>query len=321
MSDTDVLLSVVIPTYNRRSTIKRVIQPVLDDSSTGEVVIVVDGSTDGTSEFLTDWAKVEKRIRVLEQENAGQAAARIHGVKMAQFSTVVLLDDDVEARPGLITGHARWHSGVSNLVVVGYMPTVIPTPRQPGQAPTILYSEDYESVCRLYEADSNAVFTHFWAGNVSMRRSSAIELADLPGERIRYHEDLSFGLRCQLAGLQPVFDRSLAAQHFHVRNMRGFAEECRLSGESRAILITRFPAATLELDPFVTLTSVERMVVKYLAGPCSRRFSARVLMATCWLTGHCRLWRIETMTARAIRLIQMTSGYEGVVRTARNVNT
>ena len=60
------------------------------------------------------------------------------------------LDDDVIAGPGLVSGHAVHHRGTQYKLVLGYMPASIPMPRQHGQAPTVLYAQDYENMCRRY---------------------------------------------------------------------------------------------------------------------------------------------------------------------------
>ena len=76
MDPSGSLVSVVIPTFNRRPSLAKILNPVLEDPRTGEVVVVIDGGTDGSLEFLSEWARVEPRIRVIFQENAGEGAAR-----------------------------------------------------------------------------------------------------------------------------------------------------------------------------------------------------------------------------------------------------
>ncbi len=140
----DIRVSVVIPTFNRRETLAEILTPVLEDPGTGEVVVVVDGSRDGSFEMLQEWSLVEPRIRAIFQENAGDSAARQKGIEEAKFDVVVVLDDDVVASTGLIGAHARHHTDRKRRLVLGYMPTRVPQPRSPGQVATVLYAEEYE---------------------------------------------------------------------------------------------------------------------------------------------------------------------------------
>ena len=86
-------LSVVIPTFNDESTIAETLESVLaqrfDDGF--EVIVVNDGSTDGTRAVLE---KFKQRIRVIDQANAGVAAARNAGIRAASGEYVALLDAD-----------------------------------------------------------------------------------------------------------------------------------------------------------------------------------------------------------------------------------
>jgi len=74
----DIRISAVIPTFNRVKTIARAIDSVLlQTPGVLEVIIVDDGSTDGTLDLLTAWGAKEPRLRVIEWgRNGGASLAR-----------------------------------------------------------------------------------------------------------------------------------------------------------------------------------------------------------------------------------------------------
>jgi glycosyltransferase involved in cell wall biosynthesis len=88
-----VKVSIVIPTYNDEATIAATVESALAQrfDSAFEVIVVNDGSTDGTRAALEKFAT---RIRVIEQENRGVAAARNAGIGAAGGEFIVFLDGD-----------------------------------------------------------------------------------------------------------------------------------------------------------------------------------------------------------------------------------
>jgi glycosyltransferase involved in cell wall biosynthesis len=91
------LVSVVIPTYQRAALLSRALESVRRQTRpAGEVIVVDDGSTDGTGEMVRGefpWA------RYLRQENAGVSAARNLGLAAARGDWIALLDSDDAWRP------------------------------------------------------------------------------------------------------------------------------------------------------------------------------------------------------------------------------
>ncbi|HEY5549524.1 MAG TPA: glycosyltransferase family 2 protein [Coriobacteriia bacterium] len=85
----------MIPAYNAAGSLGGAIESVLAQDEGGwEIVVVDDGSTDGTAAVVERYASVDARIRLLRQENAGPAAARNRGVEAARGRFICRLDAD-----------------------------------------------------------------------------------------------------------------------------------------------------------------------------------------------------------------------------------
>jgi len=98
-------VSIVIPTYNRSAIVRRAIDSVMAQTFTDlEVIVVDDGSTDDTRAALAGYPE---RVRAVYQENAGPAAARNHGMRLARGEYIGFLDSDDVYLPTNVEAHVR----------------------------------------------------------------------------------------------------------------------------------------------------------------------------------------------------------------------
>jgi glycosyltransferase involved in cell wall biosynthesis len=91
-------VSVVIPAYNEKATIRQILERVLDVDIDKEVILVDDGSTDGTREIVEDMASDRVRI-YLHDRNRGKGAALRTGFQHATGDIVIVQDADMEYDP------------------------------------------------------------------------------------------------------------------------------------------------------------------------------------------------------------------------------
>src|SRR5690348_5405785 len=97
--------SVVIPTHERRDVVVRNVAKLGGQTESDfEVVVVDDGSRDGTAQALRS-LHVPFPLKVIEQPNRGVATARNVGAAAAVGEYLLFLDDDMEAEPGLLAEH------------------------------------------------------------------------------------------------------------------------------------------------------------------------------------------------------------------------
>ena len=92
----EVSVSVIIPAYNCKTYIKTAVQSVLEQTVEPlEILVIDDGSTDGTEQVLNEMAQNCSKLRLIKLEvNSGVSAARNRGVKEAKGKWVAFLDSD-----------------------------------------------------------------------------------------------------------------------------------------------------------------------------------------------------------------------------------
>lgn len=97
-------ISVLIAAYNEAKVIKATLQALLRTDYTGEMEIVVvdDGSSDGTSEAVQTIAQTDPRVRLIRQQNAGKAVALSTALANSNHELLVFLDSDTHFEPGTL---------------------------------------------------------------------------------------------------------------------------------------------------------------------------------------------------------------------------
>lgn len=273
----------VIIASQRPALIGRAIASVLDDPATLEVLVVAVEAPEVADAALTVG---DRRVRVLSAPVGNPNTARHVGVEHARSDIVVMLDDDVVARRGMVGGHVRHHHG-DGLVVFGYMPIPPDCLRGILRFPARLYSRNYEGRVGWWAEHPDLVITGFWGGNVSMTRADVLRVGlENPAFPIRYFEDREFGNRCHAAGMVAKFDRRLEATHMYGRTISEWLIEGRRVGAALKLL---YP----DREPG--------------AGHLPSALRPALLAATI-AAGTLRLRRAEDRLARATRQIEVFRG-------------
>ncbi|HVZ85090.1 MAG TPA: glycosyltransferase family A protein [Terracidiphilus sp.] len=226
-------ISVVIPTYNRRDLVQRMLSTLFAQRlPASEIIVVVDGSTDGTAEALGVLA-APVPLRVLEQPNRGPSAARNAGIHAAAGELILFLDDDMLCDPGLIAAHAAAHADADDLIALGSLTL---SPDSPRTLAAACFEQEFAARNLTWTLES----TDGWIdipsifSNTSLRREFLLRAGGFD-EAFRMREDLELGYRLLAAGARAVaVPEAVARQHYDksaatlVRDARIFAAGDRL---------------------------------------------------------------------------------------------
>lgn len=97
------LISVIVPVYQVETVLSRCINSIVNQTYTNlEIILIDDGSRDRSAGICDEYAKKDKRIKVVHQTNGGVSKARNTGLKTAKGSYVLFVDSDDEVLPGYV---------------------------------------------------------------------------------------------------------------------------------------------------------------------------------------------------------------------------
>ena len=206
-----MFFSVVIPTYNRKPILEKCLKAlehqVFDQSQIAgyEVVVVDDGSTDKTVEWLDSTAEFS-HVRLFEQDHQGAAAARNLGVEKATGDTIIFIDSDLVVTEVFLQSHAE---------------KLLEGARSLGHDRLFTYGRVINT-CNFDDPTSEPFKVtdysqaFFATGNVAIARTWLIQAGLFDTQFQLYGwEDLELGVRLKNLGLQLIKCPDAVGYHWH----------------------------------------------------------------------------------------------------------
>jgi GT2 family glycosyltransferase len=224
------IVSVVIPTHNRVDRWPALLDALSKQSFSFEdfeVVVVSDGSTDATDDFVPAVA-TPFRLRFEAQTNGGPAVARNRGVELARADLILFLDDDIVPANTLIERHVRRHrTEDSSIALIGPM---ISPPGVALSAPVrweqAMLSKQYTAMAR---GDYRPSYRQFFTANASVARDAIVSAGGFDA-RFRRAEDVEFAYRLDRAGVRFRFDPAAIGYHHAERSFTAWLSNAHAYG-------------------------------------------------------------------------------------------
>lgn len=246
------LFSVVIPTFNRLDTLPEVLAALAAqaDAPSFEVVVVDDGSTDGTSEWLSAFTP-PLAFRVFRQANRGPAAARNVGVSAARGTRVAFLGDDTVPSNGWLAAHSvAWEvrGREPKLTVLGrtdWHPRMLRTPFLEH-----INENGLQFGFALITDPEQVPFNFFYTSNISLSRERLVTEPFDTAFPYPAWEDIEVSYRLERSGQRMVYAEEARVAHDHPTSFARFTLRQEKAGYCAVVFYLLHP----ELGGFLGLS-------------------------------------------------------------------
>ncbi|WP_447603135.1 glycosyltransferase [Nitrospira sp. Nam80] len=241
------VLSVVIPTYNRRAILRKTLlafasQTLAHDQF--EVIVVDDGSSDDTVDMVRRF-KSSFALRLEPQPHQGANAARNRGIHAARGGVIIISGDDMVPEPRFLEAHLAFHrqhpaETDAMLGFIDWSPEISVTPFM-----RYLVSPEGGQQFAFHEVkNGKADFRLFYTSNVSLKRGLLLRQPVLFDTDFTYpaYDDTELGYRLAKQGMQLHYNALAVTCHHHEMTVEGFIERQRKAGHMAVLLARKHPA-------------------------------------------------------------------------------
>jgi len=203
-------ISVVIPTLNRKESLKQLLDALQREDYPHddlEVIVVDDGSCDGTREWLLSYSPDFKLITIMHGKNKGSAVSRNDGIRAASNGIILFLDDDLVPQKGILSQHSKHHNE-KKIAVIGDI--------QYREAFTTRWISRYLSTRGVHKTSpgEKIPFKCFWTSNASIRKEHLMN-GSLFDERFKGAggEDIEIAYRLDRGGITFLYEKDAVCYH------------------------------------------------------------------------------------------------------------
>ncbi len=236
-----------MPCYNRAHDLRNALEAY--DRQRGderfELIAVDDGSSDGTHQVLTSYQPARYSLRVERmQQNSGPAAARNHGIHIAQAPVLLFVGDDIYPHADLVRGHLAAHRRYRDPGVAVLGKIVWPLDMPVNSLMAHIDGVGAQQFSYHYLQDGQEYdFRHFYTSNVSVNREMLLAEDHWFDTDFKYaaYEDAELAYRLSKRGMRIVYASPLVAYHYHYHTIWTFAERQRRAGMMLTLVTAKHP--------------------------------------------------------------------------------
>ncbi|HEY6102774.1 MAG TPA: glycosyltransferase, partial [bacterium] len=258
-----ITVSVVLPCFNAESTLTRALDALFVQNlpeGMFEIVIVDDGSTDGTA-GAAHAARGPVPVRVVSQPNRGLAAARNAGVAAAGGEVLLFLDPDVWAERGLVAAHLRhYRNGEKFLAVQGRT-----SPDQATLSSLFMRTSNMMPDLTIRRREDLAPF-HVAGRNLSVTREGFTAAGGFDEKFATYGwEDIEFAVRFKQRGGRIILEPEARGLHHHPLSVEHAARRQYHAGRGAVYFWSKHGRATrlgLQLELHAAVLPLKRFVYR-----------------------------------------------------------
>jgi GT2 family glycosyltransferase/radical SAM superfamily enzyme YgiQ (UPF0313 family)/thioredoxin-like negative regulator of GroEL len=251
------LISVIIPTFNRRAILRKTLLGMASQTlppEQFEVIVIDDGSSDDTMEMLQKW-KAPFQLRAFTQSHGGPNVARNFGLQQAKSWIVLLTGDDMIPGPSFLESHLKFHLSHKEPVqaMIGFIDWSPEIPVTPFMR-FITSPEGGHQFSFHLAKEGKVDFRLFYTSNLSLKREF-ISLEPGPFDTdFTYpaYDDIELGYRLTNRGMQLHFQSQAVTYHHHEITLPAFVERQKSAGRMAWILDRKQP----DIKQFLPLTEL-----------------------------------------------------------------
>ncbi len=206
-------VSLIIPTFNRSQKLMESLESLYRQSfSEFELIVVIDGSNDGTADPVREKSGMSGLYKILKQENKGRSSARNHGAREASNDLLIFYDDDVIFTERTILKHLEFHHDHDIAICGGNIIELQNDANKDFErfrwSLTQKWTGKYREGINLLEP-GNLFLT---AANFSIKKDLFLKLGGF-NEGLSDAEDFELAVRAFLQGIPVYFDKSNIVYH------------------------------------------------------------------------------------------------------------
>jgi glycosyltransferase involved in cell wall biosynthesis len=232
-------ISVIIPCFNNLETLPRILDRLLKEKVNSEIIVVDNGSSDGSREYLRKRVEVQKNLIFFTEEKRGAGAARNKGAESATSFLLLFWGGDILPADNLLKVHVAAHKK-NNDLKAGCLGFVTWAPELP-PTPFMVFLEHggpqnaFGEIAGKEEVDPKK---YFYGSNISLKKELFVTAGGFDVEHFNGYgwEDSELGLRLAKMGFRLFYEPQARGFHWHRSSLKDIQKRMSIIGNGLVVL-------------------------------------------------------------------------------------